>query len=78
MQDPAEVLGFFAEVRSSYIRTLEHALRTEREKNPGARVFQEVIAKTEDHSYKTCWDIAIERSDGQLEPVLVDLPVFRP
>ena len=78
MQDLAEVLSFFAEVRSSYIRSLEHAIRAEREKNPDARVLQEVVAQTEDQSYKTCWDIAIERRDGQLEPVLVDLQEFLP
>src|SRR6186713_1463044 len=78
MQDLAEVLSFFAEVRSSYIRSLEHAIRAERDKNPDARVFQEVVAQTEDQSYKTCWDIAIERRDGQLEPVLVDLQEFLP
>lgn len=78
MQDLADVVAFFEEVRSSYVRTLEHAIRVELEKNPDARVLEEVVAKTEDDLYKTCWDIAIEKPDGKLEPVLVDLPTFLP
>lgn len=69
---------FFEEVRASYIRTLELAIRAEIEKNPGARVLQEVMAKAEGEGYKTCWDIAIEHGDGRMEPVLVDLPTFLP
>lgn len=75
---PAEVLSYFEAVRASYLVTLEHAIRTERGKNPDARVYYEVIAKTEDESYRTCWDIAVEQSDGQMEPVLVDLQKFLP
>src|SRR5262245_46987733 len=71
-------MHFFEEVRTTYIRTLEHAIREQFDKNPDARVYEEVVAKTEDASYKTCWDIAIERSDGRMEPVLVDLPAFLP
>ena len=78
MPDLTDVMSFFEEVRSSYIRALEHAIRVALEKNPGARVLQEVVAKTEDSSYKTCWDLAIEKSDGNLEPVLVDLHRFLP
>jgi hypothetical protein len=73
-----EVLLFFEQVRSSYLRTLEQAIRVELENNPGARVYEEVRAKTEDASYKTCWDLAIEQSDGRMEPVLVDSPTFLP
>jgi hypothetical protein len=78
MRDLAEVMAYFEEVRSSYVRTLDQAIRAALEKNPGARVLEEVMAKTEDDSYKTCWDLAIEDSDGKLEPVLVDLPTFLP
>jgi len=78
VQVPDEVMDYFEAVRSSYVRTLEHAIRVEIEKNPGAHVYQEVMAKTGDGSYKTCWDIAIEHSDGRMEPVLVDLSVFLP
>jgi hypothetical protein len=75
---PQEVMHFFEEVRASYIRTLEQAIRAARDKHPGARVYQEVVARTEDSSYRTCWDIAIEETDGQMEPVLVDLAAFLP
>ena len=78
MRNLSEVVSYFEQVRSSYIRTLEHAIRVEVERNPDARVYQEVVAETEDQSYRTCWDIGIEKSDGQLEPVLVDLQQFLP
>jgi hypothetical protein len=79
VEDLARVVRFLEEVRASYIRTLDHAIRAELEKHPGARVYEEVMAKAEDSSgYKTCWDIAVEQSDGRMEPLLVDLPVFLP
>lgn len=78
MRVPSEVMRYFEEVRSSYVRTLERAIRAEIDKNPGARVYQEVVAKTDDLSYRTCWDLAIEQSDGRMEPVLVDLHAFLP
>jgi hypothetical protein len=75
---PDEVMHYFEAVRSSYTRTLEHAIRAEVSKNPDARVYEEVVARTGDSSYKTCWDIAIEHGDGRMEPVLVDLHAFLP
>ncbi len=78
MGDLQEVVHFFDEVRSSYIRTLEHAIREEADKHPGARVLEEVVARTEDSSFRTCWDIAIEDGAGRMAPVLVDLPTFIP
>ncbi len=78
MADLEQVTRFFEEVRSSYVRTLEQAIKVELEKNSGARVYREVVARTEDSSYKTCWDIAIEQSDGRIEPILIDLPTFLP
>lgn len=71
-------MGYFEEVRASYVRTLERAIRAELDRNPGARVCQEVVARTGDGSYRTCWDIAIEHGDGRMEPVLVDLHAFLP
>jgi hypothetical protein len=78
MAELEEVMRFFEQVRSSYVRTLEHAIRGELEKHPGARVCEEVVAKAEDSGYKTCWDMAVEHDDGRLEPMLVELEAFLP
>jgi hypothetical protein len=78
MAELEEVMRFFEEVRASYVRTLEHAIRGELEKHPGARLCEEVVAKAEDSGYKTCWDMAVEHDDGRLEPMLVELEKFLP
>lgn len=78
MAELEEVMRFFEQVRASYVRTLEHTIRVELEKHPGARLCEEVVAKAEDSGYKTCWDLAIEHDDGRLEPMLVELEKFLP